>query len=269
MELKVNSVKRIRVRNLLALREFKFNLLGNAINSRVLDKFFYNSPNIECLNLVGDFSYLNFDNLVRLKTLILNGKIKKIKKFNFNLFKKLCSQLTYLDISLDQIDDSNIEKLFYGRHFPNLTDLRLKSTKITKLEKKLFDGLSNLVSLQLPFNKLLKSVDHDAFSNLKQLRNLDLSFNCIDSLEKEHFSELVNLETLQLNRNGIKTINNNMFSDLNKLNNIDLSYNKIENVNQKSFAGLQNLKIDLAGNRINNKDELSSHFKDSKIKFSI
>lgn len=96
---------------LLALQDLKLEKSGNAINSEILYKFLNSSPNIEYLNLVGRFSY----------------------------FKNLSIRLTKLDIDIVNIDNTIIDKLFNGHHFPKLKEFIVKSTKISRLEKKLFD----------------------------------------------------------------------------------------------------------------------------------
>ena len=86
--------------------------------------------------------------------------------------------------------------MFDGLHFQNLSHLKLDFTLITKLEKKLFNGFSNLNSLVIDVSEKLKIIDHDAFSDLKQLRELHLShIFCIESVKKQQFSEINNIET--------------------------------------------------------------------------
>jgi len=254
LSLEMDSVERVTLRNLLALREFDLVLKQQetAINSDILDKFLDILPYIENLNLSGYFSNFNLDNLVRLNKLCLNGKIQT-EEFNFDLFKNLCSQLTSLYIDIDNIDDICLEKLFYGLNFEILSDLRIDSSRITKLEKRFFDGLRKLQIL-ICRNRELRKINIDSFSNLKQLRNLDLSLNCIESLEKGHFSELISLERLSLCGNQIKIIEDNLFLNLNNLTKLDLSHNRIHNLNSELYlfiVGLQNLKeINLSCNNL-------------------
>ena len=294
----MNSLGKVTVNNLLALRQFKlfikqlFKDTGAVIDSGSLDQFLCSSPSIEKLNLYGIFSYFNLDNFVDLNTLSLKGKIK-VNEFNFDLFKNLCSQLKKLTIRFDNIDDEKLYKMFDGLKFQNLSYLKLDFTLITKLEKKLFDGFSNLKSLKIDVSEKLKIIDHDAFSDLKQLRELHFChIFCIESVKKQQFSELNNLETLVLEFNRIKIIEDDTFSNLNKLSKLKLNDNNIEKLNPKSFAGLRNLKelylssnkleefdheilcnmnkiekIDLRENTIMNKDNILSVFKDSNIKF--
>ena len=198
-----------------------------------------------------------------LEELVLAGTIH-IKDFNFKLFdivkdndydydydydndndkdnKKLCSRLTSLDIDIDNINEICLEKLFYGLHFEILSYLRINSSRITKLEKKFFDGLPKLQTLIICRSQELRKINIDSFSNLKQLRRLDLSLNCIESLEKGYFSELISLESLDLSGNQIEIIEDNMFLNLYNLRILDLSFNRIYYVNPESFVGLRNLK---------------------------
>ena len=183
----------------------------------ILDKFLRGSPNIEKLDLFGIFSYFNLDNFFCLNTLSLEGKIET-NEFNFDLFKNICSQLKSLKIRFDNIGEEILYKMFDGLHFQNLSHLKMDFTIITKLEKKLFDGFSNLNSLIIYVSEMLKIIDHDAFSDLKQLRELHLShIFCIESVKNQQFSELNNLETLVLECNRIKIIEDDTFSDLNNL----------------------------------------------------
>ena len=300
--LKMDSVERVRLRNLLELQEFELILKQQetTINSDILNKFLDILPNIECLRLYGNFSYFNLDNLNRLNNLALSGQIKT-DEFNFDLFTNLRSQLTKLEIYIENFDDNCLEKLLYGLHYPNLSDLRINSSRITKLEKRCFDGLPKLQNLFICKNRELRKINIDSFSNLKQLRNLVLRSNRFESIEKEHFSELINLKSLSLCGNQLKTIaNEDMFlklnyNNLNNLTMLDLSNNRIDNLNlELNFftVGLQNLKelnlnysqlndfdfrildnmnkidkVYLEGNWISNKDEILSRFNDSKIKF--
>lgn len=215
MSLYINQEESVQLKNEnLSECFFSFQKQGTPISSDILEKFLNISPNIEYFRLYGKFSYFNLDNLVRLNKLVLYGTIQ-IKEFNFEILRNLCRQLISLYISLDNIDDNNIARLFNDLQFPNISDLTINDTKITKLEKELLNGFPNLESLKISGNKLLKIIDHDTFSNLKNLKNLVLLSNCIESLEREHFSELINLEVLDISRNAIKT--NNMFSNLNNL----------------------------------------------------
>ena len=153
-------------------------------------------PNIEELYLYGNFSDINFDIFCNLKKLKLCGDI--LDGFNFDLFKNICIQLEELSIKFGNMDDESITKLLYGRNFPKISSLSICNSKITRLEKKLFDGFPMLQSLKVSNNTELKTIDKDAFSDLKNLKYLHLKNNKLSELDPELFSGLVNFEMLYL-----------------------------------------------------------------------
>ena len=125
--------------NLFAVRTVELDL-KTPINSEVLLKLIENLLYIERLRLHGDLSYFNLDSLSNLKELVLYGTI--MDDFNVHLFDNLCNQLEYIQISCSNSDDKYLEKLFYGRNFPNLTTFCISySSEDIKLEKKLLDSM--------------------------------------------------------------------------------------------------------------------------------
>ena len=216
--------------------------LEMTINSEILLKFIENLPYIEILQLYGQLSYFKLDSLFNLKRLKLNGKI--MDDFNVHLFDNLCNQLEDIHISCKNFNDKSIEKLFYGRIFPYLSTFYLaKSSARINLQKKMFDGFRMLQKLEIFQNKKLRIVDADVFSNLIQLKELHLSYNCIEFIEKSLFSNLINLKKLTLCRNGLESIEENSFSNLHSLEYLDLSSNRLRSLSAKSFVGLDNLKL--------------------------
>ena len=126
-------------------------------------------PNIERLSLDGNCSNIEFYSFVNLKKLTLCGLL--LKDFNFEIFKNICNQLIYLCIVFDNINNENISNLLSKNNFPNVLNLEIGgSLKLTRLEKKLFDGFPMLQSLSVYNNKKLKRIDKDAFSNLNNLK---------------------------------------------------------------------------------------------------
>ena len=150
------------------------------------------------------------------------------------------------------LDDKYLEKLFYGRIFPCLSTFYINySLESIKLEKKLFDGFRMLKKLMIYQNKNLRIIDKDAFSNLIELEELDLSDNCIGFIDKTMFSNLIKLKKLTLYGNQIKSIEENSFSNLHNLEYLDLSHNRLRSLSAKSFVGLDNLKeLDLRDNLV-------------------
>ena len=201
-------------------------------------------PNIEKVNLSNTFSNINLNCFVNLKNLSLYGNL--MDDFNFDLFKNICNQLEDLSIELFNMNDEIISKLLYGHNFPNLSKLNISCSKITRLEKRLFDGFPILQSFKLSDNRELKTIDKDTFSNLKNLTHLDFFHSNLSEFDPELFSCLKNLEKL------------------------DLSYNKLTHFDLKIMDYFVNIKeIDFRQNPIMNKQEILDHFKQSKINLIV
>ena len=162
----------------------------------MLTKLFEICPNIEEFYLTGDFSNISFDRFFNLKRLTLCGNL--LDDFNFDVFKTICYQLEELSIKFQNIDDESIAKLLCGHNFSNLLSLKVSYSKITRLEKKLFDGFPMLQSLNVSKNTELKTIDLNAFSNLKNLKYLHLKKNQLSELDPGLFSGLANFDTLYL-----------------------------------------------------------------------
>ena len=253
LTLRFESLNQVIFRNLFAINSFKLDL-ETPISSEVLLKLIRSLPYIEMLIFHGDLSYFNLDSLSNLKSLDLYGRI--MDDFNIQLFDNLCNQLESIDIHCTNLDDKNLEKLFYGRNFPYLTTFCICcSSSNIKLEKKLFDGLRMLKKLKILYNKNLRIIDKDAFSNLIELEELDLSDNCIGFIDKTMFSNLIKLKKLTLCGNQIESIEGNWFSNLHSLENLDLRRNQLTSLSAKSFVGLDNLKLlNLNHNKLANFD---------------
>lgn len=116
----------------------------NEINKEILTKLKV-FPNIEELSLSGQFSDINFDSFINLKKLSLCGDL--LYGFNFEVFKIIYNQLEELYIEFNDMNDEIISKLLYGHYFPNLSNISICSSKITRLEKNLFDGFPKLQSM--------------------------------------------------------------------------------------------------------------------------
>jgi len=290
--LKFQSLNQVILSNLFALRTVELNL-ATPINSEILLKLIDYLPYIETLHLSGSLSYFNLDSLSNLKQLSLSHTI--MYDFNFHLFDNLCNQLEYIDISCINLDDKCIEKFFYGRNFPYLTTLYIyNSLENINLEKKLFAGLGTLQKLDFSLCTKVRIIDADAFSNLIELQELNLSDTYIEFIDKTVFLNLINLKKLTLCRNRLESIEENCFSNLHNLEYLNLSDNRLRSLSAKSLVGLDNLKcldlihnelvnfdlnifdnigkiekIDLYRNPIMNKDEILNRSLQSNIKVKL
>ena len=172
----------------------------------------------------------------------------------------LSKNLQELSIRLLNISNDQITRLFEGHIFPYVVKLEINGeiydhsypTKITRLEKKMFNGFPTLQTLSVNYNKFLRKIDSDAFSSLNRLVHLNLKRNFIEKLDERSFSALSQLETLDLSENEIECLQENLFSNLKNLSKLDLSANRLSStLNPKSFYGLRNLKeLNLSCNKL-------------------
>ena len=243
LDLKLYSVERVKLRNLIALQDLTFELLENPINSDIQVKLFDQLPNVHKLTIIGHLSDFNLDNIIHLQDLSLKGSLDN--DFAYDLIKNLCNQLTDLTINCSNFDDESMNKLFVDHHFPNLSKLRIMNTKITKLGSKIFSRFQQLRDLTIYNNREIRIV-YDTFSSLKQLTRLKLTENYFDSpwtkdVDKKAFSELTNLEYLKIS--GKFIIKEFMFTNLKNLKHLDFSNTRLDMLILPLFFGLEKLEI--------------------------
>lgn len=75
------------------------------------------------------------------------------------------------------MDDEDIAELFNDCKFPYLKEFKIRSSKITRLEKALFDRFPMLRSFELCSNNEIERIDKDSFSNLKNLEKITICHN--------------------------------------------------------------------------------------------
>ena len=226
LTLRLRSIETCSFGHMNSLRILDIDIIDGSseINDSFLTKLVEMCPNIEQLSLRGWFSNINFENFVNLKKLALFGHLSD----NFN-FKNMCNQLEDLSIELFNMNDENVSKLLYGQNLPNLLKLLIKHSKITRLEKKLFNGFPMLQSLNVSFNRELKTIDKVAFSHLKNLTELDLNCNRLSGFDPEVFLGLVNLEKLQMLTNNLTHFDVKIKDYIVNIKEIHLRHNRIEN----------------------------------------
>lgn len=121
--------------------------------------------------------------------------------------------------------------------------LVLSSNPLAELEARAFERveLRNLQRLHM-VNCRLHEINVDAFQQLSNLIELDLSQNDLTTLPTPALVNTPILRKLSLANNKIRAIKNEPFGKLNQLQSIDLSGNGIEFIDSNSFVGIRNLK---------------------------
>lgn len=136
----------------------------------------------------------------------------------------------------------------------DIQKLNLSFNKIKDVDSKMFKGMENLGSLVLKGNQIRK-IHPAAFSSLKSLRQIDLSFNDLDQLNFMTFHKNVELEIVQINNNmRLKTLPAEGFESMSKSFNIfqfDASNCDLANLTENVFKSMPFMrKLILSGNRI-------------------
>ena len=141
-----------------------------------------------------------------------------------------------------------------GYHFadlPNLVVLELLRANIKKVDKKFFEHLSGLKTLDLTDNRGLV-IDPDSFHGLKELqlfqchscyiselpdelfrgleklRRISLHDNKIQQLPLPIFNGLTSLEELKLTRNQLSSLPEGIFDTCDSLEDVDVGFNELE-----------------------------------------
>lgn len=223
-----------------------------------------------------DMKYAKKPNILDMKRSILIDQNQRTSKFSLSgfHFKSIeqdafvnCRNMTHLFLSGNKI--KSLVANIFKHGLENLKTLDLFGCSIKTIEPNAFDGLSNLISLNLGHNsqidlndsaqfngltklKILNLSDNDfksdineleIFSNLNNLIMLDLALCSLrNSIKSTLFTGLNRLETLDLTHCMITTIESNCFKNLVNLKTLDLQYNHFPYIDSKTFNGLNNLE---------------------------
>ncbi|KAG6930042.1 decorin [Chelydra serpentina] len=182
-------------------------------------------------NKITEIKEGDFKNLKDLHALILvNNKISKISPSAFAPLKKL--ERLYLS-------KNNLKEL--PENMPkSLQELRAHENEITKLRKVVFNGLNNLIVVELGTNPLKSSgVENGAFQGMKKLSYIRISDTNITNIPR---GLPPSLTELHLDGNKISKIDSESLAGLANLAKLGLSFNSISAVDNGSLAGIPHLK---------------------------
>ena len=117
-----------------------------------------------------------------------------------------------------------------NKHLPKLRYLHLDQNTIDYIPDNAFQNLPELETLTLTANRLAGGpnyLSNDAFSGLRNLKELDLSFNEFYSVPHHSFAPLKKVERLRLSDSVISEIHPQSFHGMDALKELDLGGNKI------------------------------------------
>lgn len=197
-----------------------------------------------------DWKHSCYDRSVMSKSAVaISNEIRKKEKFLCNTIdEKVCktSGLKILSpqMKIVSIDDENaaenekIETFIMNNQeivfmpislastFPNLKELIINNSGLTKLSSGDFKGMTNLRKIEITNNKI-SSINENVFDGLNSLEVLDLSANEISTLKENIFSSLINLITLNLSDNKITHFYSSFLPFPNKIEEFYINRNKI------------------------------------------
>uniref|UniRef100_A0A3Q1J7R8 LRRCT domain-containing protein n=1 Tax=Anabas testudineus TaxID=64144 RepID=A0A3Q1J7R8_ANATE len=126
---------------------------------------------------------------------------------------------------------------------PQLTKLVFLNNVLRSIHAQAFVNLTQLQELEISGNPMLDHLFPGTFSKQGNLTKLQLNFNKFPTVLPGMFDSLKKLETLEMKSNVISHLPAFLFLNLHNLRVLDLSQNKIEDVKRETFYGLANLEI--------------------------
>ncbi|XP_023243476.1 carboxypeptidase N subunit 2-like [Centruroides sculpturatus] len=158
------------------------------------------------------------------------------------------TRLEYLDLEWNRIKDLPSDML------KGLYNLRIFSVsgnqELSEIPSKFFNKLHNLVEFST-WSCSLCSLEEDVFSDIFNLKIVDLNFNKIQHLPPNHLRNNKLLTRFSCSLNKISTLPTGIFNGLSELRELDLRGNQLENLPKDVFQNLSSLQIlDLSQNRL-------------------
>ncbi|CAL1532335.1 unnamed protein product [Lymnaea stagnalis] len=122
----------------------------------------------------------------------------------------------------------------------SLVEMKIVSCFIKAIDIGSFEKFPNLEQLDLSMNEIM-TISPGTFNGLNELLFLNLSHNRLSTIDGI-FSSLLNLKTLDLSVNNLKELPANAFSNQSALTYLKLDGNPLKNLYSSSFRGLQSMK---------------------------
>lgn len=122
----------------------------------------------------------------------------------------------------------------------NLQKLYLRNCRLGQIDDKAFEGLTNLIELDLSHN-LLTSVPAATFQYITSLRDLTVASNPIQKIESHAFSNILSLTKLDVSHCDLQSISASAFENLDSLHSLKLNGNKLSELRGRTVETLSKL----------------------------
>nr|XP_036214823.1 peroxidasin homolog isoform X4 [Bactrocera oleae]XP_036214824.1 peroxidasin homolog isoform X4 [Bactrocera oleae] len=126
------------------------------------------------------------------------------------------------------------------KNLKSLISLDLSTNRISKIDGNAFSDLKNLRELLLGQN-YLSDIPDGLFNNVNSLISLNLFSNNLTTIESSDFQGLVILEKLMLNNNILKKMEDDVFTPMGKLEKLRIDSNKLQYLQNGAFSSLKKL----------------------------
>ena len=237
------------------IRFYGLNQFTGSVNFRNLvsvQKYLNNSSNYIDLTCMRDLEKLTFTDpkiatfsTENSKRLII--QLKDSSNLTFDLFD--FDDITFLLVKSIEIRSLSSQMI---SRFKNLQQLQIQSIDLRFIQNGTFNGINQIRNLILTGNNFeMKSLMLENYV-MDKLENLELATNQITYLDRESFSSnLKNLVDLSLDGNLIESLEPRVFRHSAVLRSLNLERNRISFIHDLAFDGLFKLKTrQLAYNQI-------------------
>lgn len=188
-------------------------------------------------------SFQLFKNLLYLD---LSGN--SLATINSEMFVGLENSLLELKIGQNRITNVGSNPLMLNR----LRKLDLSHNNIVDIPSNAFEGVSQLMYLNLSYNIHFSPIPVNLIYPLTKLQILDLSNTGLKSIFPEMLNKAPNLRQIYLRGNKIQELTEGTFTNLRNLTIVDLSFNSITSIRPATFINAMNIKqLSLRGNQLN------------------
>lgn len=223
-----NKIANIHIKTFEYIKNLRNIKLDNNQLEQMPGDIFLGNQQIQVIDLSGNkmnsFNLLLFDNMPNiLKFVDLSYNMLYSFSINCQTFSYKYDHPEYLYLNLS---NNFLENIDISTNF-SVTHLYLGSNNITCIEK--VSMLKDLIELDLSFNKIGK-LEVTSFSNLNQLLYLNLETTGISNIEYGTFSHQTRLITLDIAYNKLRELDLLMFASLSELQSIYIDGNNLTSI---------------------------------------
>ncbi|KAG5880968.1 hypothetical protein JTB14_018697 [Gonioctena quinquepunctata] len=206
---------------------------------------FNSLSNLEILdlsnNMIRNISEASLTGMIYLKQ--LNLSLNRLVDFKSSILDENPIKLKNIDLSFNLLSHFDIQT-----GSMNIESLNLSSNNISELNFCPFNTIE--LNMSRNYITLSKSLT-DCSSQSTRIVHFDASNNNISEINSGVFSNLSNLRYMNLQYNNIPSIPTGLFSDMSALVVLNLTHNQLEQFGHGSFGNLENLlTLDISHNKI-------------------